>query len=154
MGLLADIEDFIVDFGWEVSRPDENELITIVPGQWCHYKLHYIWQESINALYIIYSVDISFDVHNNLGLLNFIIAANQRLWVGHFDLREDGGINYRHVLHLYNLDDGYSQVIKEVTFIMFSEFELFYPGFSKLEHDKVMTVRDIELLSLETRGNA
>lgn len=154
MNLLNEIEGAIGDLGWDASWVEDNEIVALVPGKWCDYQMHFIWQESIGALYIVCCPDVRFDEPYSIDLLRFVIGANQRLWMGHFDLLEDGSINYRHVIHLYDLDVDCLGIIKEVSFVMFSEFELFYPGFEQLKGNFALSTKDIDLLSLETRGKA
>ncbi|MBW8310306.1 MAG: YbjN domain-containing protein [Candidatus Paracaedibacteraceae bacterium] len=154
MNLLVDIENMVADFGWETDWVDDNEFVAIADGKWCVYQIHFIWQKPIGALYIVFCTDLRFEEPYNIDLLRFIIAANQRLWMGHFDLLEDGAINYRHVIHLYNTDDECTEKIKEISFVMFSEFDLFYPGFQKIQNHIPLSPGDIDLLSLEIRGKA
>ncbi|AIK95756.1 YbjN domain-containing protein [Candidatus Odyssella acanthamoebae] len=154
MNLLVDIENLIADFGWESDWIDDSELVAVANGKWCDYQIHFIWQKAIGALYIVFFADLQFEEPYSIDLLRFIIAANQRMWMGHFDLLEDGAINYRHVIHLYSTDEECAEKIKEISFVMFSEFDLFYPGFQKLQHNIPLSQSDIDLLSLEIRGKA
>ena len=78
---------------WSFDRAEIDEMSVSVSGRWAQYHIAYTWIENVEALHVACAFDLK--------VLQLISAANEQLWVGHFDLwTAENVVMFRHALLL------------------------------------------------------
>ena len=83
---------------WTFERSADDEIILVVAGAWCGYRVAFSWMEEVEALHVATALDLAVAGVDDLRALALV---NEQLWIGHFDLwQEEGVIMYRNALLL------------------------------------------------------
>src|SRR5271154_127573 len=80
------IEEIVVANDWAHDRASEEEMIVEISGRWCDYRLYFLWQEELSALHFSCGFDMKVPKRRRGPLYELLALANERLWLGHFDL--------------------------------------------------------------------
>jgi hypothetical protein len=113
------VEEIVIANDWAHDRAGEDELVVEIPGRWCDYRLYFLWQEELTALHFSCGFDMKVPA-----------LANERLWLGHFDLAAgDNSPSFRYAVLMRGLSGVNSEQIEDLVDIAVSECERFYPAF-------------------------
>jgi len=55
-------------------------------GSWCDYRLYFVWQEDLGAVYFSCLFDVRIPPNKRAGAYHLLALINEKLWLGHFDL--------------------------------------------------------------------
>ena len=80
------VEEIVIANDWAHDRASEDELIVEITGRWCDYRLYFLWQEELTALHFSCGFDLKVPKRRRGPLYELLALANERLWLGHFDL--------------------------------------------------------------------
>src|SRR5437899_4999671 len=80
------VEEIVVANDWAHDRASEEELIVEISGRWCDYRMYFLWQEELSALHFSCGFDMKVPKRRRGPLYELLALANERLWLGHFDL--------------------------------------------------------------------
>jgi len=80
------VEEIVVANDWAHDRASEEEMIVEISGRWCDYRLYFLWQEELSALHFSCGFDMKVPKRRRGPLYELLALANERLWLGHFDL--------------------------------------------------------------------
>ena len=140
---------------WTFSKLCDNEAVVVIPTSNFTYEVHFIWQQEAAYLHIISFSDLEIKGKPTADFLHLLMLANQKMWVGSFNVLENNIVAYRHVLHLKEM--GYNDLeslIDEVIVIAVEESESYFPGFMQVLQEGNLSSADLNLLSLEVEGCA
>src|SRR3569833_966999 len=90
---LAVVEDIAASNNWPFERSGEDELTIVSKGQWTDYQISFTWMGEIEALHLACAFDMKIPVARRGEVQRLVAAINEQLWVGHFDLWINTGIN-------------------------------------------------------------
>lgn len=93
------VEQAMLDRDWDYDRPNDEELLSELSGQWCQLRFWFVWQEHASLLGFSCLLDTKAPPAKRDQLMLLLGRINEHLWLGHFDLSsEDGSIAFRHGL--------------------------------------------------------
>ena len=124
------VEEIVIANDWAHDRAGEDELIVEIPGRWCDYRLYFLWQEELTALHFSCGFDMKVPKRRRSGLYELLALANERLWLGHFDLAsDDHSPAFRQGVLLRGAFGTSVEQIEDLVEISLSECERFFPAF-------------------------
>jgi hypothetical protein len=124
------VEEIVIANDWAHDRAGEDELVVEIPGRWCDYRLYFLWQEELTALHFSCGFDMKVPKRRRAGLYELLALANERLWLGHFDLAAgDNSPSFRYAVLLRGFSSVGSEQVEDLVDIAVSECERFYPAF-------------------------
>lgn len=151
---LETIENITVATGWEFERIDDEEIVVIVPAKWTSYRINFLWHKEIEMLYMACFADLDNVDEANPELHKLMYMANQRLWLGHFDVLDDVNLVFRHTLPLRGVADISSEQMEDLVDIALGEFSLFYPAFKHLIDNNSSAQEAFDGALIDTAGEA
>lgn len=124
------VEEIVVANDWAHDRASEEEMIVEISGRWCDYRLYFLWQEELSALHFSCGFDMKVPKRRRGPLYELLALANERLWLGHFDLAAgDASPAFRYAILLRGIGTASSEQVEDLVDIALSECERFYPAF-------------------------
>ena len=124
------VEEIVVANDWVHVRASEEELVVEISGRWCDYRLYFVWQEEICAMHFSCGFDMKVPKGRRGAVYELLALANERLWLGHFDLSaEDNSPAFRHAVLLRGVPAASAEQVEDLVDIALSECERFYPAF-------------------------
>lgn len=122
-------EQLIMDKDWAFDRSGEEELVAEVNGVWCNYRMWLNWHEEMNALVLTCALDTKLPKHLRPRLYPLLAKANERMWVGHFNMLPDDGVVVFQHSHLMHAETSQApEPIDQLLDIALQECERFYPA--------------------------
>ena len=124
---------------WRHERSADEEMVVEFRGQWCEYRMFFVWQEDLGALYF----SCLFDMKIPAGKL------------GHFDLSsEEMSPMYRHTVLLRGTSGIVAEQLEDLLETAIGECERFYPAFQFALWGGKKPHEAMEAAMLETVGEA
>lgn len=124
------VEEIAESNEWPHERIGEEELAMEISGRWGEYRLDFVWQEEMSAMHFSCGFEMEIVEDRRPALYELLAFANEKLWLGHFDLsREEGSPMFRQTLLLGGAAPVGGEQIEDLVDIAISECERFYPAF-------------------------
>jgi len=82
------------------DRTEDGDLAFCLAGDWKDYELWFAWRPEGDCLQLCLSMDLTVPTEQRGPAHELIAAINPRVWLGHFELWEDGEIIFRHGMAL------------------------------------------------------
>lgn len=124
------VEELVIANEWPYQRASEEEILVEIAGQWCTYRLYFVWQQDFSALQFGCRIDLRVTDNRRPQILDLLARINERLWLGHFDLSSDDTAPiFRHTLLLRGAAGASQEQIEDLVEISLVESERFYPAF-------------------------
>ena len=124
------VEEIVVANDWAHDRASDEEMVVEISGRWCDYRLYFVWQEEISALHFSCGFDMKVPKGRRGRVFELLALANEKLWLGHFDLSaEDNSPAFRHAILLRGAPGASVEQVEDLVDIALSECERFYPAF-------------------------
>ena len=149
------IEELVEANEWAFDRSREDELAVEISGRWCDYHLFFVWRGEMSALHFSCVFDAKVGAGKRTEICNLLALANERLWLGHFDLcSEDGMPMFRHTLPLRGARGATVEQVEDLVDVAVTECERFYPAFQFVLWGGKTAVEAIDAAMLDTVGEA
>lgn len=84
---------------WSFDRDNEDEISISVSGEWTDYHVAFTWLGDQETLHVSCAFDFKPPPRRRAEIADLIVAINEQLWVGHFDL----WLNESLVMHRHGL---------------------------------------------------
>jgi hypothetical protein len=140
---------------WPFHRQSEEELAAEIGGQWCHYKLWFSWHPELGVLQLSCALDTKVPPKKREKVWGLLALANEKLWVGHFDLWSEENLPvFRHALLFREGCGATVELLEDLIDIAVSECERFYPAFQFVFWGGKEPQEAIVAAMLETEGEA
>ena len=124
------VEEIAVANAWAHDRASDEELVVEIAGRWCDYRLYFVWQEEISALHFSCGFDMKVAKGRRGAVYELLALANEKLWLGHFDLANgDESPSFRQGVLLRGVFGASVEQIEDLVDISISECERFFPAF-------------------------
>jgi hypothetical protein len=124
------VEEIVVANEWAHDRASEEEMIVEISGRWCDYRMYFLWQEELSALHFSCGFDMKVPKRRRGALYELLALANERLWLGHFDLAAgEPSPSFRYAVLLRGIGAASVEQVEDLVDIAVSECERFYPAF-------------------------
>lgn len=150
------VEDVLLANDWVFNRMGEDELMVQVKGRACDYRVFFIWQEEMNALQFCCQYDLTIEKKNYEMGSKVLMALNENLWMGHFDIPKDTGIpSFRHTCLFRGLDNSTTyEYIEDLVEISMTQCERHFPAFYLLSRSHYPDTQSLTLALMETKGES
>ena len=132
---LDSVEDVLNAHNWSFNRMNTDELMVQVCGKSCEYRLFFIWQEEMQALQFCCQYDLVIKDKEYLKAAKALMAVNENLWMGHFDLPKDTGTpSFRHTCLLRGNKNMVYDQIEDLVDISLVQCERYFHVFNMISH--------------------
>lgn len=122
------VEEFVAMHQWNFNRFDADEMVVEAAGQWCSYRLYFLWREDLNALYFSAQFDLDIPLAKRPAIYELLARINEKLWMGHFEIaHDDHAMLFRQTCLLRGLAN--ADPIEELVDLSLAECDRFYPAF-------------------------
>jgi hypothetical protein len=126
---LDSLEEWVMANEWPFDRSSEHELVVEAGGQWCDYRLFFVWREDLHALYYTSVFDCRVAEEKRLSAIELTAMVNEKLWLGHFEIgSEDGLPMFRYTMLSRGPGPLALEQLEDVIDISLVECERFYPA--------------------------
>ena len=93
------IEQIAVANEWPFHRQTEEELAAEISGQWCQYRLWFSWHPELGVLHLSCALEMRVQATKRETIYALLAMANEKLWLGHFDLWSEENLPlFRHAV--------------------------------------------------------
>ncbi|KPL54354.1 MULTISPECIES: YbjN domain-containing protein [Hyphomicrobiales] len=82
---------------WSFERSGDDEITISVSGRWADYHVSFSWMEDVEALHVACAFDLKVTEARRIEVMRLLVAANEQMWLGHFDLwTHENAVVFRH----------------------------------------------------------
>src|SRR5246127_2682007 len=82
------------------DRTEDGDLAFTLAGDWKDYDLWFAWRPEGDCLQLCLSLGLTAPPERRGALFELLATLNPRVWLGHFELWEDGEVVFRHGMPL------------------------------------------------------
>lgn len=134
---------------------DEELLAAHYTGPWCAYEMWFAYSSDVDALEFRCGFDMKVPTERLDDVCNLLALINEKMWLGHFDLREDERRpTWRHTLIFRGAPRPAEAQIEDMLGIALQECNRFYPAFQHVIWAGKSPHEALELALFETAGEA
>ena len=149
------VEQLAVANDWPFHRQSEEELAAEISGHWCHYKIWFAWHPDLGVMHLSCALDMKVPAKKRTPVYALLAMANEKLWLGHFDLWSDEGLPvFRHSVLFREEAAASVELMEDLVDIAVTECDRFYPAFQFVIWGGKDPVEAITAAMLETEGEA
>jgi len=149
------MEELVNANAWRYDRSNDEEMIVEFAGQWCDYRMFFVWQGDLGALYFSCLFDMRVSPQKRRDLSEVLTLINERLWLGHFDLcSEEMAPMFRHTVLLRGVSGVAVEQLEDLTETAISECERYYPALQFVLWGGKTPQEAIKAAMLDTVGEA
>ncbi len=124
------VEEIAFANEWAFDRTSDDELVAQIPGRWCDYRLYFGWSPDMSALQFSCGLDLRVPKQRRGAVNELLALANERLWLGHFELCSDEDTPmFRHTVPLRGLRGASVEQLEDLVDVALNECERYYPAF-------------------------
>ena len=136
------------------DRSDDGDLAFTLTGDWKDYELWFAWRPEADCLQLC----VSLDMRSPKALLakthELLALINPRVWLGHFELWEEGEIIFRHGMALMTGEQPSLAQAAAMIDVAVEGADRFYPAFDFLVQGSKSPKDAIAACMFETVGEA
>ncbi len=149
------LEQIAIANDWDYERTSDDELAAVLVGQWCHYRLWFSWHVEVGVLHLACALDVKVRSARRSGLYQLLALANEKLWLGHFDLWSEENVPvFRHATLARDPAALNVELLEDLTEIALGECERFFPAFQFHLWGGKAPAEALAAALLETEGEA
>lgn len=148
------VEHVLTAENLEFDRTEDGDLAFTLAGEWKDYELWFAWRPEADCLQLCLSLghtvaaDARHPAHELVGLVN------QRLWLGHFELWDDGEIVFRHAMALTSAERPSLSQAAAMIDIAVEGADRFFPAFDFMVRGAKTPAEAMAACMFETVGEA
>jgi hypothetical protein len=136
------------------DRTEDGDLAFSLAGDWKDYELWFAWRPEGECLQLCLSVDLTVAPEQRAAATELLASVNPRVWLGHFELWEDGEIVFRHGMALMTGDQPSLAQAAAMIDVAVECADRFYPAFDFLVRGAKSPADAIAACMFETVGEA
>jgi len=149
------VEELFIRQDLLFKRASKEELSADAPGRWCDFNLYFAWRKEADALHFSCAMDLRVPALKRQPVAELLASANERLWLGHFDMWSDDGLPmFRHTLPLLGVHGASSEQIEDLVETALVECDRFYPALQFVLWGDKGPEEALRLAMLDTVGEA
>ncbi len=151
-----DVVERIVDGNdWTFDRRNDREMAAQAPGRWCDYNLYFAWNDEVGAMHFTCAFDIRVPDGRRAQVNELLSLANEKLWLGHFNVWDEGGLPmFHHAMPLRGTQGPTLEQMEDLMDIALAECDRFYPAFQYVIWGGRTAVDAVAAAMIETLGEA
>lgn len=138
----------------QFDRTEDGDLAFCLTGDWKDYELWFAWRPEADCLQLCLSVDLKADPANRGPYYELISIINQRLWMGHFEVWDDGEIVFRHAMTLMTGEQPSLAQAAGMIDVAVEAADRFYPAFDFMIRGARSPAEAMAACMFETVGEA
>lgn len=136
------------------DRTEDGDLAFTLAGDWKDYELWFAWRPEADCLQLCLSVDIQVPTEMRPQAFELASILNQRVWLGHYEVWDDGEIVFRHAMALMSGERPSLSQAAAMIDIAMEAADRFYPAFDFLVRGAKSPTEAVESCMFETVGEA
>ena len=138
----------------QFDRTEEGDLAFSLAGDWKDYELWFAWRPEADCLQLCLSVDIQVRAEQRAAAFELISTVNQRVWLGHFEVWDDGEIVFRHAMALMTGERPTLAQAAAMIDVAMEGADRFYPAFDFMARGGKSPAEAIAAYMFDTVGEA
>jgi len=148
------VEHVLTAENLQFDRTEDGDLAFALTGDWKDYELWFAWRPEADCLQLCLSFDLQATPEQRAAAYELISILNQRVWLGHFELWEDGEIIFRHAMALMTGERPSLAQAAAMIDVAMEAADRFYPAFDFLVRGSKSAGDAIAACMFETVGEA
>ncbi|WP_119459164.1 YbjN domain-containing protein [Rhodospirillaceae bacterium SYSU D60014] len=149
------LEELVNANEWRFDRTTDEEMVVEISGRWCEYRLFFVWQEDLSAMYFSCLFDLRVPSQKRPAVSELLALINEKLWLGHFDLCSDELVPmFRHTILLRGVTGASVEQLEDLVDIALGECERFFPAFQYVVWGGRTAEEAVAAAMFETVGEA
>jgi hypothetical protein len=148
------VENVLTAENLPFDRTEEGDLAFSLAGDWKDYELWFAWRPEGDTLQLCLSMDLTVTTEQRAQTHELISLINPRVWMGHFELWEDGEIIFRHGMALMTNEQPTLAQAAAMIDIAVDGADRFFPAFDFLVRGAKTPHDAIAACMFETVGEA
>jgi hypothetical protein len=136
------------------DRTEEGDLAFALTGDWKDYELWFAWRPEGDCLQLCLSMDITITPEQRAATHELVSMINARVWLGHYELWEDGEIIFRHGMALMTNEQPTLAQAAAMIDVAVEAADRFYPAFDFLARGAKSPQEAVAACMFETVGEA
>jgi hypothetical protein len=149
------VEQVAIANDWSFQRQTEDELAAEISGHRCQYRMWNCWHPELGVLHLSCAHEMKVPAGKRAQIYTLLALANEKLWLGHFDLWSEENLPvFRHALLLREGVGVSSELLEDLVDIAVTECERFYPAFQFVIWGGKSATEALTAAMLETEGEA
>ncbi len=140
---------------WAFERAGDDEITISVAGGWCDYHVSFSWMVEKEAVHLACAFDLKVPPARELEAMRLLMAVNEQMWIGHFDLwGEEGVVMYRQSLLLSGGADPTDAQVERLLATAIEACERYFQAFQYVVWAGTPAREAIDTVLFETVGEA
>ncbi len=140
---------------WAFERAGDDEITISVAGGWCDYHVSFSWMAEKEAVHLACAFDLKVPPARELEAMRLLMAVNEQMWIGHFDLwGEEGVVMYRQALLLSGGADPTDAQVERLLATAIEACERYFQAFQYVVWAGTPAREAIDTVLFETVGEA
>ena len=148
------VEHVLTAENLQFDRTEDGDLAFALTGDWKDYELWFAWRPEADCLQLCLSFDLQATPEQRAAAYELISILNQRVWLGHFEVWEDGEIIFRHAMALMTGERPSLAQAAAMIDVAMEAADRFYPAFDFLVRGSKSATDAIAACMFETVGEA
>lgn len=148
------VENVLTAENLPFDRTEEGDLAFSLAGDWKDYELWFAWRPEGECLQLCLSVDLMVPKARRAAAYELLTAINPRVWLGHFEVWEDGEIIFRHGMPLLSGEQPTLAQAAAMIDVAVECADRFYPAFDFLVRGGRSPKEAVAACMFETVGEA
>ena len=136
------------------DRTEDGDLAFALAGAWKDYELWFAWRPEGDCLQLCLSMDLTAAAAQRADAHELIAMVNPRVWLGHFELWEDGEIVFRHGMALMTGEQPSLAQAAAMIDVAVEAADRFFPAFDFLVRGAKSPQDAVAACMFETVGEA
>jgi hypothetical protein len=136
------------------DRTEDGDLAFSLAGDWKDYELWFAWRPEGDCLQLCLSMDLTVPTEQRGAAHELIASINPRVWLGHYELWEDGEIIFRHGMALMTGEQPSLAQTAAMIDVAVESADRFFPAFDFLVRGSKSPQEAIAACMFETVGEA
>ena len=136
------------------DRTEDGDLAFTLAGDWKDYELWFAWRPEGDCLQLCLSMDLVASAEQRAAAHELISMINPRVWLGHYELWEDGEIIFRHAMALMTGEQPSLAQAAAMIDVAVEAADRFFPAFDFLVRGSKSPQDAVAACMFETVGEA
>ena len=138
----------------QFDRTEDGDLAFTLAGDWKDYELWFAWRPEADCLQLCLSIDLQVTAEQRAAAFELAGIINQRVWLGHFEVWDDGEVVFRHAMALMTNERPTLAQAAAMIDVAMEAADRFYPAFDFLARGGKSPAEAIAACMFDTVGEA